>query len=228
MAKRRTYQFGGVTFSSQKAVTEYVRGIRLDSEGKGYISNEQHVAVLADLIRSHVDSQQKMGVGIKAFFVAPAPDHPGTCFWIERLDGTVTDFGIPSCLNGAGPLNKRSFRMLVRPVVEEFRLLRLAPCGTEFVSEYSGKSFSVEEAVVDHHPVTFEEIVARFAERESIDIDGQLLTRSMDCCSDPVWCDPDLPNRFLDFHAGFSLRLVHSRENLSEIKREANLRLRAG
>jgi len=222
MPKRRIYQFGGKTFTSKNAVTEYVRRIRLDHEDKGFITDPEAIAVLTDLLRSHVDAEQKIGAGIKAFFVAPAPDHPGSCFWIERMEGQPTDFGIPSCLHGPGLLNRRSLRMLVRPVVEEFRLSRLASCGAEFVSGYSGKIYPATEAVVDHFPTTFEEIVVRFAADEGIDINAELLTRSVDCCSNPVWCDPELPNRFLKFHAEFGLRLVHVRENLSEIRRETN------
>jgi len=228
MPKRRTYQFGGITFTSKNAVTEYVRGIRLAHEDKGPITDPIAVAVLTDLIRSHVDAEQKIGAGIKGFFVASAPDHPGTCFWIERVEGQPTDFGIPSCLHGPGPLNRRSLRMLVRPVVEAFRLQRLASCGVEFISDYSGSAFPIDAAVADHHPVTFEEIVMRFASKEGVDIDVELLTRSVDCSSEPAWCDPELPKRFLDFHSVFGLRLVHSRENLSEIKKEANVRLRTG
>jgi hypothetical protein len=200
----------------------------LAHEESGYISDPEAVSVLTDLIRCHVDSDQKIGVGIKAFLVAPAPNHPGTCFWIERADGTLTDFGIPSCLEGPGPLNRRSLRMLVRQVIEAYRMKRLGAHGDEFTSDYSGAAFPVAEAVVDHHPVTFEEIVLRFADQEGIDVDVDLLTRSVDCCSDPVWCDPTLPDRFLAFHNDFDLRLVHSRENLSQIKRDTNSRLRAG
>jgi hypothetical protein len=226
MPKRRAYQFGGVTFPSKKAVTEFVRAVRLEHEDVGYISDPTKIPVFMDLLRSHVDAEQKIGCGIRAFFVAPAPDHPGTCFWVERIDGTVTDFGIPSCLNGAGPINRQSLRMAVRSVVEEFRNQRLARCGETFVSDFSGKAFPRDTAVVDHYPVTFEEIVVRFAAQEGFDINGDLLTASRDCSSEPDWCDPYLPERFLAFHGQFPLRLVHARENLSEIKRETNQRLR--
>jgi tellurite resistance-related uncharacterized protein len=49
------------------------------------------------------------------------------------------------------------------------------------------------------------------------------LTKSCDACSVPVWTDPGLPARFLEHHSKYPLRLVHRRENLSDIKLLKNI-----
>lgn len=180
------------------------------------IINPIHIQAVTDLLQCHVDREQKIGGGIKRLFVDYAPDHPSLCFWVERIDGIATDFGVPSCLQGIGVLNRHSFRQLVRPIIEEFKEQRTTTSAT-FVSDYSGRTFPTNEAHVDHE-VPFDEILAHFATAEGFSIETKLLTMSCDACSVPVWIDSTLPARFLAHHAKYPLRLVHKRENLSDIK----------
>ena len=187
----------------------------------GYLAGETitdpaHIRAVTDLLQCHVDREQKIGQGIKRLFVDHAPDHPSLCFWVERLDGVATDFGVPSCVQGIGVLNRQSFRQVIRPVIEEFKQRRIGNSLT-FVSDFSGATFSVSEAHVDHE-IPFDDIIAIFAKAEGLSIETRLLTVSCDACSVPVWLDPKLPERFLRHHAKYPLRLVQRRENLSDIK----------
>ncbi len=182
------------------------------------ITDAAHIRAVTDLLQCHVDREQKIGAGVKRLFVDYAPDHPSLCFWVERVDGVSTDFGLPSCLQGIGVLNRQSFRQVVRPVIDKFRQRRIGNSLT-FLSEFSQKTFPVSEAHVDHE-VPFDDIIASFARAEDISVETQLLTKSRDACSVPVWLDAKLPMRFLNHHAKYPLRLVHRRENLSDIKLE--------
>jgi hypothetical protein len=214
---RSNYTFGGRTFTSRAKVRMWMAEIRGRYAPGETIADPEHVRAVTDLLQCHVDREQKIGVGVKRLFVDYAPDHPSLCFWVERLDGVATDFGVPSCLEGIGILNRQSFRQLVRPVIENFRQRRIGTSET-FVSDFSGITFPAIEAHVDHE-TGFDEILADFATAESLSINTQLLTRSCDASSVPVWTDPALPNRFLLHHSKYPLRLVHWRENLSDIKR---------
>lgn len=180
------------------------------------ITDPAHVCAVTDLLQCHVDRAQKIGTGIKRLFVDYAPDHPSLCFWVERIDGVSTDFGVQSCLQGIGTLNRQSVRQIVRPDIEDFKRKRIGESAT-FVSDFSGATFSACAAHADHE-VTFDDIIAEFATSEGLSIETQLLTVSRDACSVPIWLDPDLPKRFLEHHAKYRLRLVHQRENLSDIK----------
>ncbi len=180
------------------------------------ITDPAHIRAVTDLLQCHVDRDQKIGNGIKRLYVDYAPDHPSLCFWVERVDGVATDFGVPSCLQGIGILNRQSFRQLVRPVIEEFKQRRIGVSFT-FVSDFSGATFPVSEAHIDHE-IPFDDILAHFAAAEGFSIETQLLTTSCDACSVPIWIDPVLPARFLEHHSKYPLRLVHKRENLSDIK----------
>jgi hypothetical protein len=180
------------------------------------------------LLQGHVDRGQKIGVGIKRIYVDAGPDHPNsTCFWIERVDGSVTDFGVPACLNDFGKINRMSLRELVKAQIGQYRQKRLAGGAGTFVSGLSGEVFPITEAHVDHRDVIFEEIVRQFCIQESLDLDRELLTISKDSCSTPQWRDQAVADRFASFHAGFPLQLISRQENLSTKKCRDNQRLRA-
>jgi len=185
------------------------------------ISNPDDIAFLRDLVASHVHSDDKSGVGVARFYSDYAPEHITTCFWLERTDGSKTDFGVPACIKKIGHLNKQSLREAIAPQLSEFKSHKLSACIVSFVSEYSGKVFPVAEAVADHVE-TFDLIVERFFQERGVDINTEMLTRSVDATSSPVWRNPVLIEEFLAFHATFPLRLVQARENLSEIKKAAN------
>jgi hypothetical protein len=213
---RNTYNFGGRTFPSRDKVRLWMSEIRSRYSPGETITDPVHIRAVTDLLQCHVEREQKIGAGIKRLFVNYAPDHPSLCFWVERADGLATDFGVPSCLQGIGILNRQSFRQLVRPVIEDYKQRRIGAASI-FQSDFSGASFPVNEAHVDHE-TPFDNILAEFAVAEGFSIETKLLTMSCDACSLPVWIDPGLPARFLKHHSKYPLRLVHKRENLSDIK----------
>ena len=71
------------------------------------------------------------------------------------------------------------------------------------------------------HVTPFDQIVDQFFGILGIDLNTTLLTAAVDAPSAPVWRNPQLTADFQKYHRGFPLRLVHRRENLSEIKRAA-------
>jgi hypothetical protein len=219
MARKDKYFFGPHAFTAQSAVKKHAARIRERHLTGATITDLEDVAFLTDLINCHAERATKIGCGILRFYVDNSPEHPGQCFWIERIDHTTTDWGVPSCLIGIGRLNRLSLRMAIRPQMDEFRAKALAQCFGTFVSEYSGNVFPVGEAVVDH-ATEFESIIQAFYTANGIDIDCELLTMSADQKSEPVWRNPTLLEAFLDHHKKFPLRLVHWRENLSDIKKD--------
>lgn len=223
MARARPikYRFGKESFTSHDAVMKHSAAIRAKYGLGQTVSAIDDVAFLLDLVAGHVHSDDKSGVGIARFYSDYAPHHSTTCFWLERTDGSKTDFGVPSCIKKVGSLNKQSLREAIAPQLAEFKSRKLAKCAASFVSEYSGKVFPVAEAVADHVE-TFDSIIERFFQARGIDINTEMLTKSVDATSSPVWRNPSLIQEFLEFHGAFPLRVVHARENLSDIKRAAN------
>jgi hypothetical protein len=222
MTRRAKYFFGSFSFTSQDAVKKHAALIRQRYQIGATISDPEDVAFLMDLIKCHAESEIKIGCGILRFYVSNAPEHPGQCFWIERSDHSNTDWGVPACLSGVGRLNRQSLRAAIKPQLDEFKMGVLSLCTDSFVSEYSGTVFPINEAVVDH-VTEFDTIVQEFFTVKGVDIESELLTKSTDQRSEPVWRDPALLVDFLAYHKTFPLRLVQWRENLSEIKRNPGL-----
>jgi hypothetical protein len=220
-ATRIKYRFGKESFSSQDAVMKHSSAMRARYGVGQTISAPDDIAFLLDLVAGHIHSDDKSGVGVARFYSDYAPEHATTCFWLERTDGTRTDFGVPACIKKIGHLNKQSLREAIAPQLAEFKSRKLVSSPVSFISEFSGKTFPVAEAVADHVE-PFDTIVDQFFGERGVDIKTEMLTRSVDASSVPVWRNTKLIEEFLKFHALFPLRLVHARENLSEIKIAAN------
>lgn len=223
MPRNPKYHFGDQAFTSKEAVRRFASEMRARYGVGVTISKPADIAFLQDLIQGHVERVSKIGVGVKRYFVNYAPDHPGDCFWIERVDGSDTDFGVLACLQDIGRVNRLALRMAIRGDLDKFKIEALASCGETFASGFSGREFPVAEAVADH-VTTFEEIIVQFFTSRGVDIETAMLTRSVDRRSDPAWIDPLLLEEFLAEHRRYPLRLVHWRENLSEIKKTAATR----
>jgi hypothetical protein len=221
---RRAYRYGNESFSSKVRAARYFSELRAGYGLGETIEDVAHVAAVADLLQGHCDRVYKMGCGVKRFFVncAPRPFQHTTCFWIERIDSTETDFGFAACVDGIGKLNHDSLRRVIRSQVENYKRAKLAEhSGEIFVSELSGERFPIGVAHVDH-VTPFDEIVALFAVQERIEIAAELLTVACDAKSEPTWKDPALAARFAAFHANFPLRIVSARENLSTLRRRVS------
>lgn len=224
---RNTYTFGDLTFTSKDKVKKYYAAIKNKYGNGDRITDKTDHEQVGWLLQKHVDCRKKIGCGVSYFYVNSAPNHPmTTCFWIKRINGSQTDFGIPACLESPGKLNRSSFRECIAPQIEAFKEARGLIDACSFVSELSQKRYIIDELHVDHKDTTFEEIVTLFCEKEGLDIENELLTYSEDACSLPRWNDPDLGERFADFHSTFPLQAISLTENLSIKKRVDNARLR--
>ncbi len=213
------YRFGGIGFTSKKAVATHARSVRKKYPPHTPINDPKDASFVGDLFARNVESNEKASVGVAGFFWAKSPQHATECFWVKRSDGSVTEFGLQACLDGFARLNRSALRAAVHEDVERYRESRIRTGDVEFVSDYSGLHFPVAEAEVDH-VVPFDRIVDQFFAERGIDLAAALLTAAVDAQSEPVWRDPLLIAEFRTFHGTFRLRLVHSRENQSAIRRE--------
>lgn len=213
---RSKYVIGSLTFSAKDKIRRYFGLIRNKYYTGQTIEDPDDLQAVSALLQGHVDRGQKLGPGIKRYFVDDAPDHPNaTCFWVERVDGTSTDFGVAACIAQIGTLNRQSLRECIKPQIAAYRKSRIPVGNPCFTSDFSGDVFPISELHIDHKDTTFEEIVRQFAELESINIDTELLTLSVDACSGPRWRDPGIAERFYSFHQTFSLQMLSRVENLS-------------
>lgn len=210
--------FGPFSFTSIKGVEAHARDIRARYSRGAVIDLPDDIAFLADLFACNVEADEKRGKGVTHFYWQKSPDHPTDCFWVARIEGPPTDFGVAACIRRIGMLNRLSLRAAVAEQIENFRRQRLPAGATQFVSEFSGISFSAHQADVDHVP-PFDDLVAEFFAEHGIDLEATLLTRSVDGRSEPAWRDEAMIDAFRARHSLHRLRLVSRRENQSDIRR---------
>lgn len=86
-------------FKSIKATTDFSDDIRLTYE-LGETINPTDSTFLHELLPFHPEARDKIGVGIKRFYVDKCV-HGTTPFYIERLDGTTDHFSAKKCIDGA-------------------------------------------------------------------------------------------------------------------------------
>lgn len=99
MSARKAYRIAEETFSTKKALIERVRKILYAYPERGVLTtNDQRF--MADLLMHHPDANQKIGGGIARMWVQTNPVYTNTRnFWLERVDGSSTDFSFMECLS---------------------------------------------------------------------------------------------------------------------------------
>jgi Protein of unknown function (DUF3223) len=91
---------------------EMLRQYRSDQE-----IGEQDSQLLRALLERHPEAHQKIGIGIKRFFRAAAI-YGTDCFWLERDDGTRTDFSYQSCVDAKGKSLYQEFAEACKEAVQ--------------------------------------------------------------------------------------------------------------
>jgi hypothetical protein len=178
---------------------------------------------LHHLIERHAEAPQKIGCGIARFYVERT-DKGTCCFWLERTDGSYTDFSYISCIKARAKTLDQAFKEACREaVVDDLVAAKKAhfdahgdesgrvPC------DITGELLLPHECHLDHaHPMTFEVIVQTFWAASGIEPSRDILSASQDQQFATTFTDPGIAQRFRDFHHRVAqLRIVQSNLNLS-------------
>lgn len=204
---------GARCFPTKEAAADHFRKIL----HRGVIDAEAD-ADLRDLLENHAERDLKVGCGIRGFFIGPN-GWGKSCFWIDRLDGTRTDFSFLACITPATPQTKakRGFREAIRPQIQEFKLKAytsrsVVPCAI------TGVMVPRVEAHVDHRPpATFSLLLETFCRDESVDIASVRVADTADGITICTLADDDLARRWSDFHrARAVLQITSSKANMMQ------------
>ena len=194
----------------------YADGGRLD---------EGDFKFMLDVLKMHPDAVQKIGAGVEGMIVRTNPVFRNTQgFWIERVDGTSTDFSFLSCLNGeSSPLKKFSnaCRTAIYPFIREkkkefFRERAMAVC------PYTGITISMESCHADHrHPMTFQHIMGSFIRERGIVVENARLKGDMvDGAISDVFDDIRLEMDWVNYHnAQADIQIVSMEANIGILRR---------
>jgi len=148
----------GMEFKGQEKAKEFVR--------QSLKSFDPNSKLWMDLVKRHPSSDEKIGIGIKRFFVTPNPmSKQHLQLNIERLDGSVVDISWVSCVTSRGASAKQNLAKAMRESIaidiKEFKdesfnkETSCVICNTHIKTKF--------EAQVDHI-LPFAEIVKKYLE----------------------------------------------------------------
>ena len=154
------------------------------------------------------------------------PTDKGTsCFWLERIDGSRTDFSYISCIKAKAKSLYQDYAEACRQTVAG-DLIKAKKAHFDVYGDASGRVpcdltgelLLPDEAHLDHaQPMTFEVMVQAFRAATGIEPSRDILSKSQDQQFATTFTDPDIAQRFRDYH--------HRVANLRIIKSGLNLRL---
>lgn len=207
------YWVNGIGFPTKAALTKHVSAML----GKGVVTDDDHTFLL-DLIERHPDRDIKVGCGIARFFVA-ASGQGTNCFWLERLDGSTTDFSFKSCITA--PSHESDVRQALRGLItgqviafrdSAFMMTETVPCAI------TGVPVASPNAHVDHRPPkTFLALIRAFLASESVRINDVGVEGTVDGVTSRTLLDVALAERWCRYHReNCDLQIVTKRANLSQ------------
>lgn len=180
---------------------------------------------LTSLIRDyHSEPEVKIGVGVKRMWVDKS-DHPTNCFYLERIDGTITEWSFNDCIkNKSKWCNfKDACRNAIRDQTISYKVQRFQECDS-IQCCLTGEELFFGTSHVDHvPPKTFDAILKMFLQTTGIDYNNVLIDPTHDNVSGCWLSDANFVKQWSDFHRKNAVfRLVSRTGNLSYSKREAN------
>jgi len=219
---RKPIIVGNKEFKFQKDALAFFKEMLNSYRVNKTIEGEDHDLLLSVLER-HPEADQKIGVGVNRFYKAPT--EMGTnCFWVERTDGSKTDFSYITAVKAKGKSLYQEFAEACRNAVRE----DLINTKKEFFKQHgdengkvecevSGNKFAIYESHLDHKkPLTFQVLVNTFIAANNISISKEMLSTAQDAQFETEFIDQSIKNKFKEYHHKMAqLRILNPKINLS-------------
>ena len=215
-------RIGELVFPTKNAAKEFFKNM-LARYSDGEEINEEDSSCLNKLIERHPEAIQKIGCGIKRFF-RQRTDKGTSCFWLQRLDDTETEFSYPTCVDARGKSLYQEFSEACREAVQpDLIATKRAYFGDhadgegKVACDVTGEMIRFNEAHLDHKkPMTFQVIVQTFMIAHSIIPSRLILSDSIDQQFSTTFTDKMIAEKFRDYHHSIAkLRVIKSSLNLS-------------
>jgi hypothetical protein len=213
---------GELEFPTKKAAKVFFKEM-LARYSDGEDTNAEDSAHLDKLIERHPEAAQKIGPGIKRFY-RQRTDKGTSCFWLERTDGTETEFSYPTCVDAKEKSLYEEFAEACREAVQPDLIAtkreyfgKHADHEGRVPCDITGEMIKFDESHLDHKkPMTFQVIVRTFIAANSIVPSRAMLSKPRDQQFSTTFTDQELAKRFRDYHHSLAqLRVIKSRLNLS-------------
>lgn len=223
----------GEFFSTKKELIERCKSILHSyalepaigiNHAKSQPLKQQDVDFLTSMIKDyHPEGELKIGVGVKSMWVGEG-GYGSKGFYLEREDGTTTDWSFIKCANR--PSGWNNFNSACRKAVnsqitdyksEQFRKLNNIKCC------FTGDTLFIHTSHADHVPPrTFNFLLKEFLKESKINYSEVALTPTQDNKMGQELADEEFSRRWCNFHkANAVYRLLSSEGNLVHSKLEA-------
>lgn len=209
---------GAFHFPSKASAQFAVKSI-IEQYQDGEAITGAHFEFLLSLVGLHKSASKKIGSGVTKFFVKSNPLHRNNrCLYIERTDGSCTDFSYLKCVGARNPIQDR-YTALRNAVADQITSFRLREFSRGVVRcSVSGRELDVSDCHIDHKfPLTFRVLVENWLVSASINIDAVKIDDSTDNRIGRIMTDARQRESWSDFH--------RNRAVLRPLDRIENLRL---
>lgn len=205
IVRSQSVRIGSLSFASKQEGILFFRRM-LSRYADGEDVSEADSAHLRSLLGHHSETQNKVGAGVRRFY-RNRTTHGTSCFWFERLDGSIDTFSFAHCFKSERRPVEEEFEAACRETVrkdmrryrEEYLRCRtnergIAPC------EITGQFLPPAELEVHHASPCFKEIVAGFIGKEHLALGRSHVTPPCDRGVITAFTDIDLAMRFRKYH----------------------------
>lgn len=207
---------------TRKAAEDHYRAI-LHKWPHGWEIDGAEGRDLMALVENHPEADQKIGCGVARFFTGPA-EYGTSCFWLERLDGSRTDWSFKSALGGITKTLASRWRQAARDAVRpDILAFRDVVFSSDPRCAETGEPLTLETCHIDHTaPWTFERIVSGYTSARPFDYRSEVLERHGDMQFVTKFADDDVRARFVIYHnANATLRAVLASVNMAAAARRS-------
>lgn len=148
----------------------------LNKYNNGDEINKEDSLILCQLLERHPENE-KIGIGIKRFYKDIAKGYTTSCFHVERIDDSTTDFSYDCCINGKEPNLMTKFNKA---------------CKEEIKWSYKDKKDDVD--------IKFTEIIKLFIEENNIKLSEDLIVPNSDMQYATKLSSKDMGKKFIQFY----------------------------
>lgn len=191
------------TFRTQTAAELHFRKMLNRYSNGDKILDDDDENLLFELIQRHPDSM-KIGCGVDHFYRDRSPNHPTACFYVQRSDGTRTDFAVKTCLRARHTSLEQDFynacRESVNGYLSDEKAEKFSEAGGTLPCEKTGEIIDISECVYRHTEPKFRKLVEDFKAHLNEEILPAMIVKSADNQSATRFSDLRLSTQFVDFH----------------------------
>ncbi len=185
-----------------------------------YTLNQKEFQYMSSILKNHPYYEKKRKVGIKNLFIKKTIFN-NNGFFIERIDGTTTDFSFHQCLNKENRIQKvRSmFRTAIKEQIWNFRDKEFSNSST-IICPILSIPVAKSNCHVDHFNPMFYELLNGFIKQNSLNLnDIKIGGENQDNIMQYYFLDKNLEANWQKFHLeNAKLRVTSIRGNLTRKK----------